>query len=113
MNNQIATNKTLFSRVFLLLLGTWVLPAILIAQEKCIDAQPDKKALVDALQKGGYILYFRHAATDRSQIDLDRVNLKNCATQRNLSEKGREQSKAIGKAFKALGIKVAEIITSP
>lgn len=83
------------------------------AQEQRIDAKLGRKALLDALRKGGYILYFRHATTDRSQIDSDRVNLKNCATQRNLSEKGREQSKAIGKAFKARGIKVAEVITSP
>ena len=78
-----------------------------------IDAKLDKRALIHALQKGGYVLYFRHAITDRSQIDADRINLHNCATQRNLTEAGRKQAQVIGKAMQALGIAVAEVLTSP
>jgi len=78
-----------------------------------IDATPDKKALVRALRQGGYVLYFRHAITDRSRIDADRTNLRNCATQRNLSHEGRQQAKAIGKAIQALGLAIGEVLTSP
>src|SRR5690606_25508400 len=83
------------------------------AQGQRTDANPDKRALVHALQQGGYVLYLRHAITDRSRIDTDRINLPNCATQRNLSAEGREQARAIGRAVQALGIAVAEVLTSP
>jgi phosphohistidine phosphatase SixA len=83
------------------------------AHRQRIDAKLDKRALIHALQKGGYVLYLRHAITDRSRIDADRVNLHNCATQRNLSEEGRKQAQAIGKAVRTLGITVAEVLTSP
>lgn len=83
------------------------------AQGQRIDANPDKRALVHALQQGGYVLYLRHTRTDRSRGDADRVNLPNCATQRNLSAEGRRQARAIGKAVQTLGIAVAEVLTSP
>lgn len=77
------------------------------------NATPDKEALVRALRQGGYVLYLRHAITDRSRIDADRTNLQNCATQRNLSPEGRQQAKAIGKAIQTLGLTIGEVLTSP
>jgi phosphohistidine phosphatase SixA len=70
------------------------------------------EALVAALRQGGYIIFFRHAATDRSQSDTDTKNLENCKTQRNLSDKGRTDSRAIGEAFRRLNIPVGDILTS-
>ncbi|MFZ5877234.1 MAG: histidine phosphatase family protein [Nitrospirota bacterium] len=69
--------------------------------------------LVRALRNGGHVIYLRHAATDHSRGDSDRENLENCAEQRNLSDKGRDQAHAIGRAFKALGIPVARVESSP
>jgi phosphohistidine phosphatase SixA len=69
-------------------------------------------ALVEALRDGGYIFYFRHAATDFSQTDTDRQNLENCATQRNLSDTGRADSQRIGEAIRALGIPIGEVLAS-
>ncbi len=112
-HKQIATNKRLFLPACILVLSSFVTPTTLIAQEKGVETTLDQKSLVQALQKGGYVIYLRHAATDHSQIDSDRVNLQNCKTQRNLSQEGKEQSRAIGKAFAALGIKVAKVTTSP
>lgn len=83
------------------------------AQDKPPAPAMDLPSLVRALQHGGYVIYFRHAATDQSKPDSDRLDLKNCATQRNLSEKGREQSRVIGKAFSDLGIKVSSVLSSP
>jgi phosphohistidine phosphatase SixA len=82
-------------------------------QGERINATPDKKALVRALQQGGYVLYLRHAITDRSRIDADRTNLQNCATQRNLSHEGQQQAKAIGKAIQSLGLAIGEVLASP
>ena len=84
-----------------------------LAQDKPPAPTMDMPSLVRALQNGGYVIYFRHAATDQSMPDSDRLDLKNCATQRGLSEKGREEARVIGKAFSALGIKVSSVLSSP
>ncbi|WP_455218998.1 histidine phosphatase family protein [Kaarinaea lacus] len=87
--------------IYLLLLG-----ACATQQKNHIDP------VVEKLQQGGYVIFFRHAATDHSQKDIDKKNLENCETQRRLDEKGRQQSKDIGDGFKALSIPVGEVITS-
>jgi phosphohistidine phosphatase SixA len=68
--------------------------------------------LVEALRGSGYVIYFRHARTDFSQPDTDRQNLENCATQRNLTDEGRADARAIGAAILTLGIPVGEVLAS-
>ncbi len=70
-------------------------------------------ALIDELRKGGYVIYFRHTKSDHSQTDLNRDDLSNCMTQRNLSDEGRQQAVAIGNALRSLAIKVGTVTTSP
>jgi len=70
-------------------------------------------ALVRALRGGGYTLYFRHTATDFTQHDRAMTGYAECATQRNLSDAGRAQARAIGEAIRALGLPVGEVIASP
>lgn len=74
---------------------------------------PPDSALGAALQKGGYILVFRHAITDWSQRDTDGAKFEDRKTQRNLSEAGRVQSKEIGKAIAAAGIPIGDVQASP
>ena len=69
-------------------------------------------ALTDALREGGYVIYFRHAATDFSQEDTDTRNLQNCRTQRNLTSQGRADARAIGRAFRRLRIPVGAVLAS-
>lgn len=71
------------------------------------------RELVAALRAGGFTLYFRHTATDFSQNDRAMTTHDECATQRNLSEAGREQARAIGAAIRALGLPVGDVIASP
>lgn len=74
---------------------------------------PDKTAaLVEALRKGGYVIYFRHATTDQSQLDTDTPDLKNCAKQRNLNEQGRAEALAIGRAILSLRIPIGQVLSS-
>ncbi len=73
----------------------------------------DVPDLVARLRNGGMVLYFRHAATDRSQKDARPVVLSDCAKQRNLSDEGLRQSQTIGEAFRALGIRVGPVFSSP
>lgn len=68
-------------------------------------------ALLPALRAGGYVIYFRHGATDDAG-DTDVENLENCETQRNLSEEGRGQARAIGRAFRELEIPVGAVRSS-
>jgi phosphohistidine phosphatase SixA len=69
-------------------------------------------ALVTALRSGGYVIYFRHARTDFSMPDTDRANLADCSTQRNLSDEGRADARAIGAAIRALRIPIGAVLSS-
>jgi phosphohistidine phosphatase SixA len=83
-----------------------------------VSPTPDKSAplegaaLVEALRGGGYVLYFRHAATDQAQTDTDTQNLQDCSKQRNLNEQGRAQARAIGESFLSLNIPVGQVWSS-
>ena len=68
--------------------------------------------LIADLRKGGYVIFFRHTATDRKQKDLD-LDFENCDTQRNLNQKGRDQAQAIGVSFKRLNIPIGTVLASP
>jgi phosphohistidine phosphatase SixA len=69
--------------------------------------------LLAALRAGGYVIYFRHADTDHSRQDQRPVNFDDCATQRVLSEKGRQNSRAIGEAIRALDVPIGPVLASP
>jgi virginiamycin B lyase len=70
-------------------------------------------SLVETLQGGGRVIYFRHAATDPVPDDADPVVLADCDTQRNLSRAGRRQSQAIGRAIRGLRIPIGRVLASP
>jgi len=74
--------------------------------------EADRQA-IEGLQRGGFFVYFRHGATSRTEQDTDPNNLANCATQRNLTDEGRSQARAIGEAFRTLNIPVARVLSSP
>jgi phosphohistidine phosphatase SixA len=65
------------------------------------------------LRGGGYILYFRHAATDFSQNDSKMKSYEDCSSQRNLTDKGRADASAVGAAIRRLGIPVGSVLASP
>jgi phosphohistidine phosphatase SixA len=76
------------------------------------DARLDPVELVEALQDGGFVVYLRHAATDRSKEDDVVLDLDDCSTQRNLSDEGREQAREIGRAFRELELPVGDVRSS-
>jgi hypothetical protein len=77
-----------------------------------IPAAQTARTFVAELRRGGYVIAFRHAATDFSMSDTAR-EYADCAHQRNLSAAGRRQARAIGGAFRALGIPLGAVIASP
>lgn len=72
----------------------------------------DLKAVAQAMRQGGYVIVFRHGATQRDQADTDPLNHDNVARQRQLSESGKDVARQVGEAFKALGIPLGAVYTS-
>ena len=69
--------------------------------------------LIDAVRRGGYVIYFRHAATNPEQADTSDPKLGRCEAQRNLSADGSRMARDIGAAFQTLRIPVGKIVSSP
>jgi phosphohistidine phosphatase SixA len=66
---------------------------------------------VASLRGGGFVLYMRHAITDRSQADTGRLGDR--AGQRNLSAAGMAQARALSDAMARLAIPLRPIRSSP
>lgn len=76
-------------------------------------AAPTDEALLAKLRAGGYVLLIRHAATGPGLGDPPGYRLEDCATQRNLSEAGREHSKRLGEQLRSERVPVTRVYTSP
>ena len=70
-------------------------------------------ALLDALKRGGYVIYFRHTSTDFSRNDAAMTSFEDCARQRNLTDAGRAEARAIGASIARLRIPVGDVLASP
>jgi phosphohistidine phosphatase SixA len=73
----------------------------------------DAPALAAALREGGLTILMRHTETAPFAPDPATFDVADCKTQRNLSEKGREQARAIGAALPKLGIRISTVDSSP
>ena len=91
----------------LLVLAAAVAASVVVAA----TAQPPTDLLPE-LKKGGYVLFIRHPRTNPDQADTDPLNLDNIKAQRQLSDDGRKQAKALGECFRTLGISVEKVISS-
>jgi histidine phosphatase superfamily protein (branch 1) len=103
--------------MFGLVAGLGVDAPVAAAQTDKTDSAPDAElrgsALLTALRGGGYILYFRHTSTDFGQNDERMTGYEDCATQRNLTEQGRAEARAIGAMLRQLAIPVGDVLASP
>jgi phosphohistidine phosphatase SixA len=72
----------------------------------------DLDGLVSSLKDGGYVIVFRHGATDDSQKDVYPFKFDDMSAQRQLSEKGRELARELGAALKKLAVPIGEVYTS-
>jgi len=73
----------------------------------------DEDAAWAALRSGGHVALIRHASTVPGLGDPPGYRLDDCATQRNLSEAGREEARRLGERFRREGVKVEKVYTSP
>jgi phosphohistidine phosphatase SixA len=92
-------------------LGTFflIIVALLIAPR---GEAAELDGIVSALKNGGYVIVFRHGATDDSQKDAFPFKFDDMSAQRQLNEKGRSTAREIGGALKKLGVPVGEVYTS-
>ena len=96
-----------------------VLPILWGGPPACADAEVvlNGEALVRALQTGGYNIYFRHAQTDWSQDDhiQETGDWTSCdpSRVRQLADAGRQISRTVGNAIRALGIPIGPVLASP
>lgn len=97
----------------LLLLLCALAPTIAAAQPGVADARQALAggALLAALQRGGQVIYFRHADTGPAYIEQD-IDLTRCETQRNLNDDGRADSRNIGEQFLRLRIPLGQVLSS-
>jgi phosphohistidine phosphatase SixA len=75
--------------------------------------EPTPAKLLSELRAGGYVLYFRHAATDFNQNDRSMKSYEDCSSQRNLNDRGRADARAVGAAIRHLAIPVGSVLASP
>jgi phosphohistidine phosphatase SixA len=65
-----------------------------------------------ALRGGGHVALVRHAGTAGGSGDPPGFKLEDCATQRNLTDKGRAQARALGERFRAEGVAAGKVLSS-
>jgi len=98
-------------------LALFALPALpLAAQEQpsfnTKIGSPQAPQLVAMLKEGGYVIFFRHGSTpDYREPKVE--DFADCSKQRNLNSIGRYQAFQVGEGFRALGIPVGEVLSSP
>ena len=68
-------------------------------------------AILNSLKEGNKIVFIRHALAPGNG-DPDNFVINDCSTQRNLSQKGIEQSKMIGSFFRKNKIKIDAVLSS-
>jgi phosphohistidine phosphatase SixA len=87
--------------------------AVLLALGPGATARADEAAAWAALRAGGHVALMRHADAPGGAGDPPGFTLGDCATQRNLSAKGREDAARIGARLKAEGVMFEAILSSP
>src|ERR1051325_774031 len=69
-------------------------------------------AVWEALRAPGTVVILRHSYAPGG-FDPPDSKLDDCTTQRNLDDNGRAQARRVGEAFKANGITVGRVLSSP
>lgn len=92
------------------LLATLLLAAIAHATARPAGADD---TLWTLLKNGQQVVLVRHAVTTAGVGDPPGFKLKDCATQRNLTEAGRADARRLGEAFRDHGVPVGRVLSSP
>jgi len=85
---------------------------VLLATLSARRAFADDEQVWAALRQGGKVVLLRHTHVDVRE-GIGHLAPGSCANEVNLSTRGIEQAKRIGEAFRAHGIEVGEVLSSP
>jgi phosphohistidine phosphatase SixA len=72
----------------------------------------DDNAAWSALRDGSRVVLIRHGATIGGAGDPAGFRLEDCATQRNLTEKGRAEAISLGERIRAQNVPVGKVLSS-
>jgi len=97
------------ARKLVLLLVVFATAAVAPAWAETTAGQP----LIDALREGGYVLLMRHASSPTARPDKAIADRENTTLERQLDKKGRNTSRAMGAAMRALHLPIRQIQSSP
>ena len=78
-----------------------------------LRAAPREDPVWERLRRGGLVLFMRHASTVPGLGDPKGFRLGDCATQRNLSEQGREEARRVGARLREERVPIERVYTSP
>lgn len=95
-------------------MGTWKIWISVILGAGLLSATvaaASAEQLVAQIKSGGHVLMIRHAYAPGTG-DPDHFRIGDCATQRNLNDRGRAQAKEIGQWLRRRGIDTARIYSS-
>ncbi|WP_083582092.1 histidine phosphatase family protein [Halomonas aestuarii] len=96
-----------YGRAALAWVGLW----LMLGCGQALAEASDDAAAWAALADGGHVALIRHALAPGIGDPAEFV-LGDCATQRNLSDAGREQARRLGERFRERGIEVGEVRSS-
>jgi len=86
--------------------------SLLTSVSEAVPKELSKTALIKKMQKGGLVLYIRHASTETDYADQVQADVNDGSTQRVLSEKGWHEAVHIGDAFRFYKIPVGKVWSS-
>lgn len=72
-----------------------------------------EEAAWQALRAGGHVALMRHTDAPGAPGDPPGFKLEDCATQRNLSGRGRTEAIAAGQSLRMAGITIGRVMSSP
>ena len=76
-----------------------------------LNSAHSAEEVLTSLKEGGKIIFIRHALAPGNG-DPENFDLNDCSTQRNLNQRGIEQSKFIGNIFNKNQIKIENVYSS-
>jgi len=77
------------------------------------EAVADERDAWAALVNGSHVALVRHGSAPPGYGDPPGFKIDDCATQRNMDERGRAQARAVGEAFRQHSVPVDRILSSP
>ncbi len=103
----------MYRRHFLAALAACAAPAAMAAPPSSPPSSPSSPQSPWALLgRGGHVILMRHAATVPGIGDPPGFKLAACATQRNLSQKGRDDAARIGAALRRHAVPIGPVLSS-